>query len=336
MLKKILFFLLLSNYSFGQIGYNPVPQKQWFKDTIQVSKSIRYNVGSSLNGKVLTSDAEGRATWQTGGGGGTGSTGATGATGSTGATGGTGATGATAGVADGWTEDLNTWTYSSDDGATGVVTINADLTGIIQAGDRIKFTQTTVKYFIVTATPTYSAGNTTLTFWGGTDYTLANAAISATYYSHAKVPFGFNTNPDKWTVTVSDNSSYTQSSPVNGTWYNLGSINITIPIGIWTVRWVSVLNISVPDIFQFPLCKITLSTANNSESDVYFTSIFGAGVNSGSYNVFSVLTAEQILPISTKTTYYLNGGITTSTTISAFRFRGDLSPIIIKATCAYL
>lgn len=65
MKKFLVFFLLISNFCFAQIGYNPVAQKQWFKDTIQVSKAIRINVGASLNGKILTSDAEGRGTWQT-------------------------------------------------------------------------------------------------------------------------------------------------------------------------------------------------------------------------------------------------------------------------------
>jgi len=54
---------------------------------------IKIADGSQANGYVLTSDADGLASWQAGGGGGvTGATGATGATGSTGATGATGAT----------------------------------------------------------------------------------------------------------------------------------------------------------------------------------------------------------------------------------------------------
>lgn len=91
---KIIFFLLFTSSVSGQIGYNPLSQKQWFKDTTQFDKPPRFRGGSPGAGKVLTSDAEGRATWQTGGGGATGATGPTGSAGATGVTGDTGPTGA--------------------------------------------------------------------------------------------------------------------------------------------------------------------------------------------------------------------------------------------------
>lgn len=59
--------------------------------TVHISGSFRLVDGSQGVNKILTSDADGNATWQTGGG----ATGATGATGSNGSNGATGATGAT-------------------------------------------------------------------------------------------------------------------------------------------------------------------------------------------------------------------------------------------------
>src|SRR5512140_1720332 len=56
--------------------------------------------------------------------------------------------GATAIGVAGWVTEGNTWTYSSADGATGIVSVNADLTGVLSPGMRVKLTQTTVKYFI--------------------------------------------------------------------------------------------------------------------------------------------------------------------------------------------
>lgn len=65
-------------------------------DTFQVNTKVQINSGSPGSGKVLTSDANGFATWQTPtGSGATGATGPTGSTGATGSTGPTGATGAT-------------------------------------------------------------------------------------------------------------------------------------------------------------------------------------------------------------------------------------------------
>ena len=67
-MRKILLFLLIPFFADAQIGYTPYPNKSWFKDTVQFSKAMRLNFGGFGTGKVLTSDAEGRVHWATGGG----------------------------------------------------------------------------------------------------------------------------------------------------------------------------------------------------------------------------------------------------------------------------
>lgn len=89
---------------------------------------------------------------------------------------------------DGWTAFGVTMTYAS---AT-TVTIAGDYTSYFPIGAKVKLTQTTVKYFYVGAA-TYGAPNTTLTLVGGSDYTVANAAITLPYYSYASAPRGFPT-----------------------------------------------------------------------------------------------------------------------------------------------
>lgn len=42
---------------------------------------------------------------------------------------------------DGWTDDGNTWTYSSVDGSTGIASVNADMTSTLQKGMRLNYTQ---------------------------------------------------------------------------------------------------------------------------------------------------------------------------------------------------
>lgn len=69
-----------------------------------------------------------------------------------------------------------------------------DWTTYLRKGDKIKLTQTTVKYFYVTGVT-----STTLSITGGSDYTLTNAAISEFYYSKGD-PLGF---PDSFAFTVS-------------------------------------------------------------------------------------------------------------------------------------
>ena len=93
---------------------------------------------------------------------------------------------ANAAAADGWTPDTATWTYAS----ASTFTVATDVTAQFGKGTKLKLTQTTAKYFYVTAS-SYGAPNTTVTVTGGTDYTLANAAITLPRYSYADAPQGF-------------------------------------------------------------------------------------------------------------------------------------------------
>jgi len=89
-------------------------------------------------------------------------------------------------LGNGWVEADETWTYAS---AT-TFTISGDKTGKYQKGDKIKLTQTSVKYFYV-INVTYSSPNTTVTVTGGSDYSLANATITSPYFSKIENPQGF-------------------------------------------------------------------------------------------------------------------------------------------------
>ena len=83
---------------------------------------------------------------------------------------------------DGWMTANETWTYAS---AT-TITVPAGAASKYAVGDKIKFTQTTVKYFYITA-----VADTLLTVTAGNVSTVANAAITNNYYSRADNPIGF-------------------------------------------------------------------------------------------------------------------------------------------------
>lgn len=89
---------------------------------------------------------------------------------------------ATAASSDGWTAANETWTYASD----STITVPTGAASRYQKGDRLKFTQTTVKYAVVV-----TVADTLLTIAVNTDYTVANAAITANYYSHQANPVGY-------------------------------------------------------------------------------------------------------------------------------------------------
>lgn len=88
----------------------------------------------------------------------------------------------TQGLDDGWVLANESWAYAS---AT-TITVPTGAASRYSVGDKIKLTQTTVKYFYVVG-----VADTVLTVTGGTDYTVANAAISANYYSKSSSPVGF-------------------------------------------------------------------------------------------------------------------------------------------------
>lgn len=182
-------------------------------------------------------------------------------------------------MVDGWIEAGETWTYAAADAPTFTFTISGDLTTKYSAGMRIKLTQTTVKYFIITAV-SFGSPNTTVTIYGGTDYTLVNAAITLPYYSMSKAPFGFPLSPAKWTQEYRDTTARNQATPSANVWYNINTASLSIPIGVWRVYYqVLPLAIDASDLL-WPIAT-TLSTANNSSSDadwdaaVFTTSTYG-------------------------------------------------------------
>lgn len=83
---------------------------------------------------------------------------------------------------DGWNAGSGTWTYAS---AT-TFTVPAADAAAMSVGTKIKLTQTSAKYFYVTG-----ISGTTITVNGGTDYTVANAAITSPYFSNADAPKDF-------------------------------------------------------------------------------------------------------------------------------------------------
>jgi hypothetical protein len=82
----------------------------------------------------------------------------------------------------GWNVLEATLTYAS----ANTINTSVDLTGILGVGDKLKLTQTTVKYYYVIAIT-----SSLITVAINTDYVVANAAITAPYYSHVESPFGF-------------------------------------------------------------------------------------------------------------------------------------------------
>jgi hypothetical protein len=120
---------------------------------------------------------------------------------------------------DGWTATSDAWTYAS----ASTINVPSGAASLYNKGDRVKFTQTTVKYFVVVA-----VADTLLTVAVNTDYTVANAAISAISYSHQASPVGF---PDWFAFTPTYSSgggAFTNNPTKTESSYSITGNKITV------------------------------------------------------------------------------------------------------------
>jgi hypothetical protein len=229
----------------------------------------------------------------------------------------------------GWFDAGETWTYAS----AITFTISGDLTTKYMEGMKIKLTQTTVKYFIVTKVA-YSSPNTTITIYGGTDYTLANAAITSPYFSLDRTPFGFPMSPTKWTTSATDTTDRSQASPTGGTWYNLGSLSLAIPIGSWRIGCKGSAYVT-RNASTFCDMSVTLSTANNSETDKNYSTYLNTGGATGNLQIRGPFYKLFTIDVTTAQTRYLNVRAVNNS-MTAIGLQNNYDPALIWAECAYL
>lgn len=89
---------------------------------------------------------------------------------------------------DGWIADVNTWTFAS---ATSF-TIAADASGYLPKGTKVSYNDGAVDYGHV-ASVAFAAGTTTVTLITNSDYSIANATLTAPRYSYEAAPQGWPT-----------------------------------------------------------------------------------------------------------------------------------------------
>lgn len=245
--------------------------------------------------------------------------------------------------ADGWLSVPETWTYASGDDPVYQIYVSGNVSSDpwYRAGNKVKCTNnSTTFYGIIVKVGSYDAGNnrTPIDLYGGTDYDLANSAITSPHISKSKSPDGFPLSPDKWTVSLSDTSDQSQASPASNTLYNLGSLSLNIPIGVWRVYYELALQFTVTlAAAQNRGFQCTLSTANNSESDSAFTATFTFALPAITGGIGrATVHREKLLSLTSKTTYYLLASAGGATTATSINFRGDVIATTVKCVCAYL
>lgn len=238
-------------------------------------------------------------------------------------------------TASSWFAASETWTYLGADSPSFTFTIAGDKTSIYYPGMRIRLTQTTVKFFIITAV-SYDGGSglTTVTLYGGTDFALVSAAITSPSYSVAKVPTGMSMDPLKWMVSLNDttDASIVQTS---GAWANPGALSFFVPIGAWELSYYASVHAVNSSSGARCTAWATLSTANNSESDRRLTSQFISGTSGTSKETAGDAHRKIFIDIAAKTQYFLNAKADGNG--GSLGFDGASGgTTMLRAICAYL
>lgn len=151
-----------------------------------------------------------------------------------------------------------------------------------------------------------------------------------------KAPVGFPLSPTKWSVSLVDSVDRYQNDPVKDTVYNLGSLSVTLPIGVWNVFFqvasvCSAASGAYTDIYSG--LSTSLSSFNNQSlrGRTYLSTVSGgAGTTLGN------ITRSTILTLTSKTTYYVlcMTGLENQSIIG-FNGAADASTEV-HAICAYL
>jgi hypothetical protein len=210
-----------------------------------------------------------------------------------------------------------TVTRASVDNPTVVLTFDADVTNYIWKGSRIKATENSiVYYFIVSADPTETGGVTTVTCLSEIDTTtptqakalLGATAISDVAYAPPKTfPSGFPISPESWTVQNTATDYQAVVTVVTNTWYNIGSLLLSVPIGSWELSYTTSAGTYRNATDQAVNIFSTLSTANNTESDVTTTARASGGRRDTTGSMAELQTSiSSLVSLTAKSTRYLN------------------------------
>ena len=190
---------------------------------------------------------------------------------------------------------------------------------------------TVTKMAIVTAVAPFAAGATLITAYHGNDFSLTNVAISNPCYSMVKIPFGFIATPDKWTVFFAHSLQVGQASAAANTWYNIGGIQLVVPIGRWRVSY----NVTPYTVFTGTVIDtwVTLvATVGEFNTDMASGSTLTAPA--ASYCLGATATRDSTMSFATKTIMYLCSKQTVG--LSTIYFLGHITKTTISSTISYL
>jgi hypothetical protein len=188
----------------------------------------------------------------------------------------------------------------------------------------------TTNYGIIMA-QTFST-NTTYTIQIPEGETLpTTGGIGTVSYSTQKTPYGFPGQRGKWDLFTRLNIDTAKGTATGGTWYNNSgtsdALKLNVPVGTWSLGYSCTFGGYDAGVTSVGDMKITLSTANNTESDTMFTSFASIEAPSGTIGMRASVYRKNSVTLSAAADYYLN--VTSSTTVDDLRIYGTKSPTLI-------
>lgn len=139
------------------------------------------------------------------------------------------------------------------------------------------------------------------------------------------------------TYTLKDVTSRNQSSATSDTWYNIGSLSIALPAGVFDVTLQAGLQLVANSLLGLN-CRVscTLSTANNSETDADWTTYHGtvgeAQWNSLHPGLLCTVNRQKRISVASPTTYYVNERETNDGAVTIFIvLLSDFTPLLVVA-----
>jgi len=153
-----------------------------------------------------------------------------------------------------------------------------------------------------------------------------SGGISATYVSTQKNPFNWVIDKDRWEILTRNRTLGTQLSPTSGTWYNINSTYLSVPAGIWDLRYDNNFYGNANSATTIKVFT-TLSTSSTAETDRRYT----VDTEGSSYLALTgFATITNTISLTSPTLYYL---ITSAQSVNhnAIYNLGDRAEVAIKA-----
>ena len=183
------------------------------------------------------------------------------------------------------------------------------------------------QYGIVTAV-SYSAPNSTVTVFTGTDHMIPNMTLTSPFYSTQGSPFGFPRDSGKWSVeSLSDTAA---GVAVNN---KVLGLDLSIPVGAWTIfaqvsaRVARTTGTGVTG-------KLGVSTSPTSVTEQWSNSWDEGSASTQPFRCSLAPTKPVTVNLASQTIYYavVGGTFTTCTPIASSAGGGHR----LRAECAYL